>query len=186
MRSGSMAIVFTAGFFTLFPVTSFTDDGGVLYVKENYQTLQDAPDGRQIAFLSQSTELTVIEENNEWVKVTVTGWIKKLSTVKDLSNIEGATVDTTTPAGKGFVYRNVSLREGPNGGEFAGEMTNGSGKDYEEVMFVLTLFDEDGELIETSFIEFSSFKNGTTQTFTAPVKDATYEKVHNFKIIIVD
>jgi len=58
-----------------------------LYVKVEKENLRDAPNGKKISEVLQSTEMKVLEEKNNWVKVQITGWIWKASTTPDKSEI---------------------------------------------------------------------------------------------------
>ena len=61
-------------------VTAFADDGKLLYVRQTQENLRIAPKGMKIGILNQGAKLNVLEEQGQWVKVSVEGWIWKAST----------------------------------------------------------------------------------------------------------
>ena len=74
--------------------------------------------------------------------------------------------DKGLSADAGFYYKNVSFKETSIGTEMIGEMSNFSGKDYSYVMFVVSVYDVDGKLIETNSALISNFPHGSTKSFT--------------------
>jgi parvulin-like peptidyl-prolyl isomerase len=52
----------------------------ILYVKVDSENLRDTPRGRILAKVNKGTELQVLEERDNWVKVQIVGWIWKEST----------------------------------------------------------------------------------------------------------
>ncbi len=51
-----------------------------LYINVAEENLRDAPKGKKIGTLVNGTEMVVLYEDQNWVKVQVTGWIWKPST----------------------------------------------------------------------------------------------------------
>ena len=63
-----------------------------------------------------------------------------------------------------------------------GEMQNESGKDYQLANFVLSVYDVDGNLLETGYINISYFNNGSTKRFDAIIGEVHLKQIKNFKI----
>jgi hypothetical protein len=153
-----------------------------VYVKEERENLRDAPNGNKIGQLLQRTELKVIEEKGNWVRVSVTGWIYRPSVTEDLASIKPKTHRDRIPAGNGFYYHNVSLRTGALGAECVGEMTNNSGRGYQLANFVLSLYDGNDRLLETAYILISNIENGVTKSFQTFLMNTPVNHVSAYKI----
>ncbi|MDZ7374885.1 MAG: peptidylprolyl isomerase [candidate division KSB1 bacterium] len=52
----------------------------VVYVAVETENLRDTPRGRILGKINKGTELQVLEERDNWLKVQITGWIWKEST----------------------------------------------------------------------------------------------------------
>lgn len=128
----------------------------------------DSPGGFPQGGLDQGTEVTVLEEAGDWVKVSVVGWVLKSrfsgSNQSAAGSPEGtaqADPDKTTPSrsvsatgvpdvassvsyiGEGFNVRNVTFSESATGvTKVRGEVQNGSGKNYSTVVLTVTAFDQ--------------------------------------------
>lgn len=50
-----------------------------MYIKVDSENLRLVPQGKKIASLDKGTQLEVIEENDKWARVQITGWIWKES-----------------------------------------------------------------------------------------------------------
>ena len=70
-------------------------------------------------------------------------------------------------AGEGFFASNVSFSNGDFGCEWIGEIRNDSGRDYSLANFVLSIYDPSGRLLDTAYINVSSFRAGQTKSFRA-------------------
>lgn len=77
--------VFIGAFFVIFFVfwAGAEAKESHLYVKVERGNLRDSPKGGKIAEILQSTEMKIVEEKGNWVKVQITGWIWKPSTTPD-------------------------------------------------------------------------------------------------------
>jgi len=60
-----------------------------LYVNVPQENLRNAPNGRKVGSLLEGTDMLVLLEKDNWVKVQVTGWIWKPS----LTNMKKSTVE---------------------------------------------------------------------------------------------
>lgn len=148
-----------------------------MYVKDKTGNLLDAPEGTKINQLLQKTKVKVVEEKEDWVKVTVEGWIEEKSLTDDLSSIEDK-----TPAGNGFFYENVSFKSGMLGNQALGEITNESGKNYQLANFILSVYNKNEELLDTAYINISNIPNGVTKSFQAFLLNTSIDQVSFYKI----
>ena len=181
MRLQKIIIAFVFGVVLVSSAIAYAPEDTV-YVKEEKENLRDAPNGNKIGLLLQRTELKVIEEKGQWVKVTVTGWIYKPSVTKNLASIKKKTHKDMIPAGNGFYCGNVSFRTGTLGAECIGEITNRSGQSYQLANFVLSVYDEDDRLLETTYINISNIGNGVTKSFQTFLMNAPLSRVSAYKI----
>lgn len=98
----------------------------------------------------------------------------------DLTEEDSSDTTNRKPAGKGFFYENVSFKSGMINEAF-GEMTNESRKDYQLVNFTLSLYDNDGKLLEVCYINMSNIFSGDTKSFTAYF-DTLISEISSYKI----
>ena len=66
--------------------------GETLYVKIEKENLRAAPSGKKTAELLSGTSLKVLERQQNWVKVQVTGWIWANSLAADPTEVSGYTI----------------------------------------------------------------------------------------------
>lgn len=71
---------------------------GLLYVKVDSENLRDAPKGEKLGTLAQGTQMTVLETQGNWVKVSVEGWIWQASTTDDPALVPKAATAHKGPA----------------------------------------------------------------------------------------
>ena len=148
-----------------------------LYVKDKIGTIREAPKGKKINDLLQKTKVKVVEKKGGWAKVTVEGWIEVKSLTDDLSSI----VDKKS-AGNGFYYKNVSFKGGMMGNQALGEITNGSGRDYQLANFMLSVYDSNDRLFQGVYINISNIPNGVTKSFTTFLLDTSISEIVSYKI----
>jgi len=62
-----------------------------LYVNVPEENLRNAPNGRKLGTVTEGTDMMVLYEKDNWVKVQITGWIWKpsLTTIKKSSTADG-------------------------------------------------------------------------------------------------
>ncbi|HCC07267.1 MAG TPA: hypothetical protein DEP72_03745 [Clostridiales bacterium] len=85
-------------------------------------------------------------------------------------------------AGDGFIYKNTSFKQSTSiYAEAIGEMTNTSGKDYDYAFFTLSVYDENGALLETSSINIKNLKNNETKSFSS-ILQTDKIKIKTYKI----
>jgi hypothetical protein len=85
----------------------------------------------------------------------------------------------------GFRYNNVVMKDGGFGSgaiTAIGELTNDSGKNYDTILFVMSLYDKDGKLLGSNYINLNNFMNGQTKTFDTVILDTDYKSVAKYKI----
>lgn len=130
------------------------------YIKSQVDTLVYKQNGNPIAMLKQFSEIEIIEEDSLWAKVIITGWLKK----ENLSLIESEPFD----AGNNFFYQKLNIyRDHFYGGTMiAGEMVNENEQKYKIASFQITLYDKDGEIIDTSNLFFSDFESNEKLPFS--------------------
>ena len=63
-----------------------------------------------------------------------------------------------------------------------GEVTNNSGKNYTLANFVVTLYDENGGLIDTGYANVSNLADGETKSFMAPILGLSDDQVDKYKM----
>jgi len=153
-----------------------------LYVKKEVENLRDSPNGNKIAQVIQKTKLNVIDEQGNWVKVQLTGWIYKSSLTENISSIKEKSIEDLTPAGSGFYFKNVSVKSGTLGVELLGEMVNKSRNNYKIANFVVSIYDSAGRLIETSYIIISNIPTGTTKSFKTFLTASKIDNISKYKI----
>jgi hypothetical protein len=89
--------------------------------------------------------------------------------------------------GGGFAARKITFRDSHGITEVVGEIKNSAGKDFIIAKFVIALYDAEGSLLSNSFIDFTSFPNGSIKTFSAysdiPPKKISTCKVQLDKVI---
>lgn len=70
-----------------------------------------------------------------------------------------------TPIGNGFYVKNVTFRHDYGMLNIIGEMSNNSGINYTLANFIISLYDDDGNLLGIGYINISNFLNGQTKAF---------------------
>lgn len=66
-----------------------------------------------------------------------------------------------------FPVNNASFENNEIGTRFIGEITNNSGKNYEQAVFKLSVYDASGKLLDVLQFVMNGFRNGDTDTFEA-------------------
>jgi len=156
-----------------------------LRVKVEKENLRRTPGGQKIGEVLRDTELKVIGTEGRWVEVEMVGWIWKDSTTAEGTEIEKSTEEPWKATEKirgGFSYKNVKLTKSMDMVKVMGEMTNGSGKNFRAASFIITFYDQKGQLLETGDILINIFSDGQTKPFTAYMENLIYESVHRLKI----
>jgi|SaaInl7_200m_RNA_FD_contig_31_2290623_length_642_multi_8_in_0_out_0_1 hypothetical protein len=156
-------------------------EGEEAYVKTSKEALHASPGGEKTGELMQKAAVERMGEKGEWVQVTVTGWVKKGSLTADLSTIKAAATDKKD-AGEGFFFSNTSIKKGPLGTQCIGEMANESDKDWTLANFVVSVYDADGALLETAYINMSNFKKDAKKSFQAFLVNSTVDQIASYKI----
>jgi hypothetical protein len=154
-------------------------------VKVEKENLRRTPGGQKIGEVLKDTELKAIGKEGRWVEVEVVGWIWRDSTTAKGTEIPESTEESWKGAEKirgGFSYQNVKLTKSMDMVKVMGEMTNGSGKNFRAASFIITFYDQEGQLLETGDILINNFSDGQTKPFTAYMENLIYESVHRYKI----
>lgn len=150
--------------------------------KEN---LRQTPGGQKIGEVLKNTELKVIRTEGRWVEVEIVGWIWRDSTTAKGMEIQRTSQESgkgTTKIKGGFSYKNVKLTKSMGMVKMLGEMTNDSGKNFKAASFIITFYDQKGQLLETGDILINNFSKGQTKPFTAYMENLNYESIHRYKI----
>ena len=84
MKLGNVLFLVLMTAFTLLQTDSLQAQTNSLYVNVPQENLRNAPNGRKLGSLLEGTDMLVLLEKDNWVKVQVTGWIWKPS----LTNIK--------------------------------------------------------------------------------------------------
>ena len=136
--------------------------------------------GKDIQFINSNTILiTYYEADNQKISVNL-----KDKTYEVVSNIEEnqkVNYDTEISAGNEFYYKNVSLQSDQYELGCIGEIINKSGHNYTLVNFIISVYDDNGKLLDTSFINVSNIKNNETKSFLTYLK-VKAEAIKKYKI----
>lgn len=145
-----------------------------LYVNVAEENLRNAPKGQKIASVVNGTEMLVLLEKDNWVKVQVTGWIWKPSTTETQKTLAGEfhalhilvktqaeaeQVLSDLKAGKDFkeLARTKSISpSAPNGGDL-GYFNKGDFASAIENTIAVLKIDQISEIVQTSH-GFNIFK----------------------------
>ena len=123
-----------------------------LYVNVAEENLRSAPNGKKIGSLLQGTEMTVLVQQDQWVKVQVTGWMWKGS-LTEQSN--------ATASGE-FRALHILVKTRPEAEDILKQIQ--SGKDF-------------SELAKTKSISPSAAKGGDLGFFNSGDFDPTIEQI---------
>ena len=89
---------------------------------------------------------------------------------------------TNPSTNQNFDFKNVVLRSEFGALRVIGEVTNKSGKDYTLANFGVSLYDEDGRLLDTGAAIVSNLANGQTKSFEAMFLGIQSSEVDKYKI----
>jgi uncharacterized protein YraI len=156
-----------------------------LRVKVMKENLRQTPGGQKIGEVSKNTELKVIGEEGRWIEVEIVGWIWRDSTMAKGMEIQRTSQESGKGTAKikgGFSYKNVKLTKSMGMVKVLGEMTNDSGKNFKAASFIITFYDQKGQLLETGDFLINIFSKGQTKPFTAYIENLIYESIHRYKI----
>ncbi len=149
------------------------------YIKAEKEQLKQSPDGGRIGEILQSSKVKLLEEQGEWVRVEVSGWVKKSSITTNPDEIIKASRETRIHDDD-FAYRGVMFGKAPGGVKITGEMTNYTDIDYSVAVFTIRVYSSEN-MINTGCIIIQDFAAGQTKTFTAFV-EADFDKCNTYKI----
>lgn len=110
-------------------------------------------------------------------EVTIIGKLKQ----DRLTAEERARRETFQDIGSGFAARKINFRDSHGITEIVGELKNNTGKNLIIAKFVVALYDAEGTLLSNSFIDFTSFPNGSVKTFSA-YSDISARKISTCKV----
>ena len=68
------------------------------------------------------------------------------------------------------------------GNQALGEITNGSGRDYQLANFMLSVYDSNDRLLQGVYINISNIPNGVTKSFTTFLLDTSISEIVSYKI----
>lgn len=118
--------------------------------------------GTSQGYLVAGTEVSILEEEGDWVKVTVTGWLQKSSLAPIGSRVDYmAKPPEWEYETQGFRFRNLSFQ----GHDFYGEISSVSSKSYRLARFILTVYDGNGKILGVGRFTVSNLRPGETKTF---------------------
>jgi hypothetical protein len=100
---------------------------------------------------------------------------------RQLGGISGGPAAPAIP-GQGFDSKNVIMRSEFGVLRVVGEVTNKSGRGYSMANLRVTLYDNNGKLIDTGNAIVSNIANGQTKSFEAPFVGVTTSQVDKYKI----
>ena len=149
-----------------------------MFVKVDEATIRKEINGEMLGNLKTGTKLEVQERKDGWVKVKMEGWIKEDSLTDNPKKISRS---IGTKISGGFVYKNIKFKSSMGMIKAIGELTNNSGTDYSLANFIISVYDENGSLIGSGYINISNFLEGQTKTFNALI-DAPISEIKKYKI----
>jgi len=156
-----------------------------LRLKVEKENLRQMPGGQKIGEVLKDTELKVIRTEGRWVEVEIVGWIWRDSTTAKGMEIQKSVQESwkgTIKIKGGFSYKNVKLTKSMGMLKVMGEMTNDSGKNFKAASFIITFYDQKGQLLETGDFLINNFSKGLTKPFTAYIENLIYKSIHRYKI----
>jgi len=156
-----------------------------LRLKVEKENLRQTPGGQKIGEVMKDTELKVISEEGRWVEVEIVGWIWRDSTTAKGMEIPESSQESGKGTAKikgGFSHKNVKLTKSMGMVKVLGEMTNDSGKNFKAASFIITFYDQKGQLLETGDFLINNFSKGQTKPFAAYIENLIYESTHRYKI----
>ena len=156
-----------------------------LRVKVARENLRQMPGGQKIGEVLKDTELKVIGTEGRWVEVEIVGWIWRDSTTVEGTETQKSTDESWKATEKikgGFSYKNMKLTKSMGMVKVIGEMTNDSGKNFKAASFIITFYDQKGQLLETGDFLINNFSKGQMKPFTAYMENLIYESIHRYKI----
>ena len=168
--------------FVLVPNAKSQTSSKILYVKEDSENLRKYPNGDLLGTVNQKTKLEIIEEDGNWVKVSLIGWIFKPSLTDDLSKIVEETKPKMMHAGSDFYYKNVNFKSTDYGVDVIGEIINQSNKYLQFSSFTLSVYDENDKLLDTAPIIIMSFSPGMTKSFQTSLLQTSNNQIALYKI----
>jgi hypothetical protein len=157
-----------------------TNAADTLYVRTSSVNLRDQIEGTKIGELLNRTAVTVIQEDGDWVQVSLTGWVNRSMLTQEKTQPLGS--EKKKKIIKGWNVDNISFKnDGISGTECIGEVFNNTGNDYQTAMFTLSLYDANGRLLETSPFVINSFPNGQTKSFSCPFLSTARNLIDHYK-----
>jgi len=157
--------------------------GAMVMANNELYIAEDAPfyfdrDEDIAGFLLEGTRVAVVQDNDNWVKLQLEVWVPKnyLS-----SEYEKTVEETGIRIRQGFIYDNISFGSQLGMTEIIGEMTNDSGQNYSLINFLLSVYDQDRNLLATGYINISDFENGETKSFSGLI-DIDVNKIAKYRI----
>ena len=110
----------------------------------------------------------ILNAKNEWYKirlkfskVSIEAWVD----TNKLSSINPCADQSEENDFKDFIYNNVKFKNSLNRVEVIGEITNNSGKDYSYATYMVSVYDNSGQLVDTGSLFINNLKDGQTKSF---------------------
>ncbi|MDY6861842.1 MAG: SH3 domain-containing protein [Thermodesulfobacteriota bacterium] len=156
-----------------------------LYIKDGGIDLKDAPEGSIIASLKQGAQVRILNKKEKWFQVELKGWMEEKSISNKSKIYKADRLSSVTKEGQikgGFKYMNVKLLPVLDLVEIVGEMINLSKNKYKTTNFIVSLYNDRGEILKTGNIIVNNFYPGQTKTFYTLVDNVNYNEIVYFKI----
>ena len=160
----------------LFPhIASMTD-------KERKIMIRSEPAGKPIAVIKDTTPFDITEESDEWVKVTVTGWVNR-SDLDQSSHPQKTYPDQTIPSSLGnFMATGVTFKPSKVGTKCSGVIRNETGKNCKVVTFLLQCYGDDGRHLESVYFTVNGIKKGKKTPFSTELMYTHPDSIFNYSI----
>ncbi len=149
----------------------------MLYIAEDAPFYFDR-DNEIAGFLLEGTEVSVVQEEGNWVKLQLEVWVPENYITAEY---EKTVEETGIRIRQGFIYDNIRFRGQLDMTEIIGEMTNDSGQNYSLINFMVSVYDKDSNLLATGYINISDFADGETKSFSGLI-DIDFNKIAKYRI----
>jgi hypothetical protein len=147
----------------LFPVLCTAVDG--YYITRDNAIIRLSPAGAVTAKGMATTAVEVLEVKDDWVKISLTGWIQKQLISSSLEDVAHQKTVNEYPAGHGLFYRDVVLEDKLVATKLSGLIVNMSNRYFQLCKFILKVYDASGTLRETEFLNISGLAPGSAIPF---------------------
>lgn len=142
----------------------------IVELEQQVENYKKADEGDNSDLLNRINEL---EKENKQLKNKVNGLNSQLANSNKSNNNQNNKPD--------FEYKNISFKDNGNYIKVIGEITNNSGKDYKVANFMISVYNNEGNLVSTGYANISNLSNGQTKSINTLI-EGQRSKVSKYKI----